>query len=60
VVPGLVDDPDVFVEGDAVGFYHLVVNRETEGVQIEGDHEVLERLIDAFGSRSVTREPLPA
>ena len=27
VRPGLVDDPDVFVESDAIGFYHLVVNR---------------------------------
>ncbi len=35
--PGLVDDPDVFVESDAIGFYHLVVNRQTEGVRIEGD-----------------------
>ena len=37
LVPGLVDDPDVFVESDAIGFYHLVVNRQTEGVRIEGD-----------------------
>jgi hypothetical protein len=57
---GLVDDPDVFVESDAIGFYHLVVNRESEGVRIEGDYQVLERLIDAFGPRSATREPLPA
>ncbi len=60
VHPGLVEDPDVFVESDAIGFYHLVVNRQTEGVRIGGDHEVLERLIDAFGSRWATPEPLPA
>jgi DNA-binding HxlR family transcriptional regulator len=58
--PGLVDDPDVFVETDAIGFYHLVVNRQTEGVRIEGDFEVLERLIDAFGPKPATPEPLLA
>jgi DNA-binding HxlR family transcriptional regulator len=58
--PGLVDDPDVFVESDAIGFYHLVVDRQDEGVRIEGDREVLERLIDAFGPGSATPEPLPA
>jgi DNA-binding HxlR family transcriptional regulator len=60
VHPGLVDDPDVFVESDAIGFYHLVVNRQTDGVRIEGDYEVLERLIDAFGPRPATPQPLPA
>jgi DNA-binding HxlR family transcriptional regulator len=59
--PGLVDEPDVFVESDAVGFYHLVVNRETEGVRIEGDFEVLERVIDAFGQKPAAMpEPLLA
>jgi DNA-binding HxlR family transcriptional regulator len=58
--PGLVDDPDVFVESDAIGFYHLVVNRQTEGVRIEGDFAVLERLIDAFGPKPATPEPLLA
>ena len=53
--PGLVDDPDVFVESDAIGFYHLVVNRQTEGVRIEGDFAVLERLIEGFSPT-----PLPA
>jgi DNA-binding HxlR family transcriptional regulator len=54
---GLVDDPDVFVESDAIGFYHLVVNRQTEGVRIEGDAGVLETLIDAFAPSP--RELLP-
>jgi len=58
--PGLVGEPDVFVESDAIGFYHLVVNRQTEGVRIEGDFEVLERLIDAFGPKPATPEPLLA
>jgi DNA-binding HxlR family transcriptional regulator len=58
VQQGMVDDPDVFVESDAIGFYHLIVNRQTEGVRIEGDYEVLERLIDAFSPSP--REPIPA
>ncbi|MDX6439142.1 MAG: hypothetical protein QOF45_1725 [Gaiellaceae bacterium] len=58
--PGLVDDPDVLVESDAIGFYHLVVSRQTDGVRIEGDSDVLDRLIDAFGPRPATGEPLPA
>jgi len=58
--PGLVDDPDVFVESDAIGFYHLVVDRQTEGVRIEGDVAVLDRLIDAFGPKPAIAEPLLA
>lgn len=61
VQPGLVDEPDVFVESDAIGFYHLIVNRQIEGVRIEGDHEVLEQLIDAFAPVGASRpEPVPA
>jgi DNA-binding HxlR family transcriptional regulator len=57
-VAGIVDDHDVLVEADAIGFYHLVVNRESEGVRIEGDARVLQRLIDAF--TPPVEEPLPA
>lgn len=56
--PGIADGADVVVETDAIGFYHLVVDRRTEGVRIEGDAEVLERLLDAFSP--ARREPLPA
>jgi DNA-binding HxlR family transcriptional regulator len=56
-VDGIVDDHDVLVEADAIGFYHLVVNRESEGVRIEGDASVLQRLIDAFTPPQP--EPLP-
>jgi DNA-binding HxlR family transcriptional regulator len=48
VVSGLAEEHDVLVETDAIGFYHLVVNRQSDGVRIEGDHEVLERLLDGF------------
>jgi hypothetical protein len=56
-VPGVVDGADVLVEGDAVAFYHLVVDRDLTGVRIEGTREVLERLLDGFTTRA---EPLPA
>ena len=60
VQPGLVDDPDVLVETDGIGFYHLVVNRQLDGVRIDGDFEILDRLIDAFGPHSEHVAPLPA
>jgi DNA-binding HxlR family transcriptional regulator len=56
VVTGIAEDHDVLIESDAIGFYHLVVNRETEGVRIEGERDVLERLLEGFAPT----EPLPA
>jgi DNA-binding HxlR family transcriptional regulator len=56
-VAGIVEGYDVLVETDAIGFYHLVVNRQSDGVRIEGDATVLHRLIDAF---TPSAEPLPA
>ncbi len=58
VVPGLVPDPDVLVEGDTAAFYHLLVDRRTDGVRVEGDADVLERFLDAFAP--ATAAPLPA
>ena len=54
---GIADDPDVLVETDAIGFYHLVVNRELDGVRVSGDEELLLRLLDAFAPSA---DPLPA
>jgi len=54
-VAGLVTDPDVLVEGDAVGFYHLVVDRQLEGVRVEGDVGLLESVLASFAP-----SPLPA
>jgi DNA-binding HxlR family transcriptional regulator len=48
VVPGIAPGHDVLVEADAAGFYHLVVDRRLDGVRIEGDRDVLERLLDGF------------
>jgi DNA-binding HxlR family transcriptional regulator len=60
-VPGLAEDADVLVETDAIGLYHLVVNRQSEGVRIEGDAEKLELLLDAFAPRQAPAPvPLPA
>jgi DNA-binding HxlR family transcriptional regulator len=53
-VPGIVEDADVLVESDAIGFYHLVVNRQLDGVRIDGDGSKLLELLDAFAPR-----PLP-
>jgi DNA-binding HxlR family transcriptional regulator len=45
---GSIDDPDVVVEAAAVdAFYWLFVERRTDGLTIEGDDELLERLLDA-------------
>jgi DNA-binding HxlR family transcriptional regulator len=52
--PGPIDDPDVVVEGDAAGLYHLFVERRLDGVTIEGDRGLLEQLLD------VAPQPLPA
>ena len=51
---GPIDDPDVVVEGDAAGLYYLFVERRLDGVTIEGDRGLLEKLID------VAPQPLPA
>ena len=57
--PGGVDDPDVVVTTDAPGFYHLLVNGSFDGVEIEGDRELVERLV-ASGFPQPQPEPVPA
>jgi hypothetical protein len=47
---GIVEDYDVLVETDATGFYHLVVDRQLEGVRIDGDMAALEQLLDGFAA----------
>jgi DNA-binding HxlR family transcriptional regulator len=44
---GPIDDPDVVVEGDAEGLYWLFVARRLDGMKIEGDRALLDKLIDA-------------
>ena len=45
-VPGPIEDPDVVVEGDAEGIYHLFVDRRLDGVSVDGDRALLEKLLD--------------
>jgi len=44
---GSVDDPDVVVEGEPVGVYHMFVDRRLDLVSVEGDRDLLEQLIAA-------------
>ena len=43
---GSVEDPDVVVEGDAVGVYYMFVDQRLDQVTVEGDRALLEQLID--------------
>jgi DNA-binding HxlR family transcriptional regulator len=43
---GPVDDPDVVVSGDPEGLYYLFVDRSLDRVEVEGDRELLDTLID--------------
>ena len=43
---GAVEDPDVVVEGDPVGVYHMFVDQRLDLVTVEGDRNLLEQLID--------------
>jgi DNA-binding HxlR family transcriptional regulator len=43
---GAVDEPDVVVTGDPDGVYHMFVDRRLDLVSVEGDRELLERLVD--------------
>ena len=45
-VGGRVEAPDVVVEGDAEGLYHLFVDRRLDLVTVRGDHDLLRRLLD--------------
>ena len=47
-VPGEAAEPEAVVSGDAWSFYHLLVHREFAGVEIEGDRDAVERLLDAI------------
>ena len=43
---GPIDAPDVVITGDPDGVYHLFVERRADGVTVEGDRALLERLLD--------------
>ncbi|HEV8250670.1 MAG TPA: helix-turn-helix domain-containing protein [Gaiellaceae bacterium] len=46
-VEGPIDDPDVVVQGAPGGVYRLFVERRADAVSVQGDRELLERLINA-------------
>jgi DNA-binding HxlR family transcriptional regulator len=45
--PGPVENADVVLEADVICFYYLFVERRWDGVTVEGDRDLLERLLDA-------------
>jgi DNA-binding HxlR family transcriptional regulator len=51
---GPVDDPDVVVEGDPQGIYHMFVDRRIDGMKVKGDRALLEELIAAAPTRVET------
>jgi DNA-binding HxlR family transcriptional regulator len=57
VVEGGIEDPDAVIAGDAPGFYRLLVDRELDGVSIEGDVEVVRAMLAALPALG---EPAPA
>ena len=44
---GAIESPDVVVEGGVDSFYWLFVERRFDGIEVQGDRELLERLFDA-------------
>jgi len=44
---GSIEDPHVVVQGGVDAFYRLFVERDWQDVNVEGDRELLERLLDA-------------
>jgi DNA-binding HxlR family transcriptional regulator len=45
VVPGGLEDPDVVVEGEPAGFFHLLVEGDPSGLTFTGDQAAVERLL---------------
>jgi DNA-binding HxlR family transcriptional regulator len=43
---GSIEDPDVVVQGDPTGLYHMFVDRRLDRVKVEGNRRLLEQLID--------------
>jgi DNA-binding HxlR family transcriptional regulator len=60
VSAGPAEEPDVVVETDATGFYHLMVDRDLGGVEIAGDRGALEELVAAVALEPLQSEPVTA
>jgi DNA-binding HxlR family transcriptional regulator len=48
VVEGPADQPDVVVTGDPSGFFHLVVDRDVDAVEVRGSRRALRELLAAL------------
>jgi DNA-binding HxlR family transcriptional regulator len=46
-VSGSIEDPDVVVQGDPAGVYHMFVERRLDCVEVKGDRQLLKELIEA-------------
>ena len=58
--PGPVESPDVLVRGDVIALYHAVVDRTWDGLEVDGDRELLERLFDGVRGAPVPPAVVPA
>ncbi len=45
---GAIETPDVVVTTDAIGFYHLLVDRDLDGITVDGDSEALAAFLAAL------------
>jgi DNA-binding HxlR family transcriptional regulator len=43
---GAIDDPDTVVETDPDGFYHLLLDGKSDGVEVTGDESLLSRWLE--------------
>ncbi len=59
-VAGPSEQPDAVVEGDAAGFYRLVVERDLEAVSLLGDVSVVEKLLETLPEPVPLPETAPA
>jgi DNA-binding HxlR family transcriptional regulator len=60
VCPGSIDDPHAVVVGDATGFYRLFVDREADGVSIEGDASAVHAMLETLPPVRQGSEPAAA
>ncbi len=59
-VPGSADAPDAVIEGSVAGFYHLLVDRDLDGVTIHGSRTAVEAMLDKLPPRVAGPAAQPA
>ena len=57
---GPAEEPDVVVTAQPEGLYYLLIERRLEGVKVEGNYQLLERLIGALAPAAPVEKPLAA